>query len=223
MKKRLGVTQQGFTLIELMVGLLIGLIVLSGALYMFVITIKSSRDVLFSARLNQDLSAVTAIIVDDMRRAGGWRQLSGSTSPYDDIGKDFNVVSGANCVLYNYDEDENSAISSDEYRGVKLNGSVLQMKVSGNDMSSCNTGVWETITDENFMTITEATFTDESFCLVNGTVSAAAPACPTSVGSNEVSFVREVSLTIKAEVNSDTDWTKTVEESVRLRNDFYAR
>lgn len=223
MKKRFGHKQQGFTLIELMIGLLIGLIVLSGALYIFVITVKSSRDVLFSARLNQDLSAATAIIVSDIRRAGAWRQASGNSSPYDDIGKDFNIVSGANCVLYNYDEDNNSTITSEEYRGVKLDGSVLKMKVSGVDMSSCSTGVWESITDDSFMTITEATFTDESVCLINQTVSAAGAVCPGSVGSNEVSLVREVSITISAEVNSDTDWKKKVEASVRLRNDFYAK
>ena len=105
---------------------------------------------------------------------------------------------------------------------MKLEGSVLKMKVSGTDMSSCSTGDWEAITDDDFMTITEAAFTDESVCLLNGTVSAAASACPSSI-ANEVSFVREVSVKISAEVNSDTDWKKTVEESVRLRNDFYAR
>ena len=218
--------ESGFTLIELMIGLLIGLIVLSGATYIFVITVKSSRDVMYSARLNQELAAAVSIITGDIRRAGAWRQVAGNSSPYSDIGLDFKVIS-ASCVLYNYDEDGNGAIEPDEYHGVRLQNSVLELKYLGTttNMSDCSllTDQWVPITDDNFMAVTEATFTDESVCLINGTVSAAAPACPSSVGSDEVGFVRKVSVKIKAEVNSDRDWKKTVEESVRLRNDFYAR
>ena len=217
MKKRLGVTQQGFTLIELMVGLLIGLIVLSGALYMFVITVKSSRDVLFSARLNQDLAATTSIIVDDIRRSGFWIQSAGNSSPYTDIGEDFNVVSSS-CILYNYDDDEDSSIETDEYRGVKFEEGALEFKTSGSDMADCSTGSWELLTDNNFMTVTSATFVDVSSCLVDK-LSAACPV--TVVGASEVSSVRELQITISAQVNSDTDWNKTVQETVRLRNDFY--
>lgn len=209
--------EKGFTLIELMIGLLVGLIVLSGATYIFVINIKSSRDVLISARLNQELAATTSIIVDDLRRTGHWVQNAGNSSPYIEIDDDFNVVSSS-CVLYNYDEDGSSAIESDEYRGIRFQNSVLEFKRSGNDMDSCTTGVWDPITDVNFMTITSATFTDASACTVN-TVSAA---CPATVGTDDVAVVRELVITISAQVNSDTDWQKTVQESVKLRNDFYA-
>lgn len=213
--------QSGFTLIELMIGLLIGLIVLSGATYIFVITVKSSRDVMYSARLNQELAAAVSIISGDIRRAGGWRQVAGNSSPYSDIGMDFKVVSGADCVLYNYDEDNDSAIASDEYRGIKLDSGVLKFKTSGSDMSDCTTGQWDPITDDNFMTITDATFVDQSVCtVITSTTSSAV--CPAAVGTDEVRSVRELAFSISAEVKNDTSWKKTVQESVRIRNDFYA-
>lgn len=216
MKKRLGYAQQGFTLIELMIGLLIGLIVLSGALYAFIITVKSSRDVLFSARLNQDLASAMAVIVGDVRRSGHWVQAASNSSPYSEIGEDFNVVSD-NCVLYNYDEDGNSSLETDEYRGVRLSNSTLEFKISGTDMNDCSTGLWDAITDTNFMSVTSATFVDMSSCTVN----AISAACPGVVGTSDVTSVRELLITISAQVNSDTDWKKTVQETVRLRNDFY--
>lgn len=207
----------GFTLIELMIGLLIGLIVLSGATYIFVITVKSSRDVMYSARLNQELAAAVSIITGDIRRAGHWVQNAGNSSPYGEIGNDFFVVS-ANCVLYNYDEDGNSSIEADEFRGVKLLNSTLELKTSGTDMDDCTTGQWDPITDINFMTVTSAVFSDVSSCTVD-TVSAA---CPGTVGTSDVASVRELSITISAQVNGDASWQKTVQETVKLRNDFYA-
>jgi len=213
--------ESGFTLIELMIGLLIGLIVLSGATYIFVITVKSSRDVMYSARLNQELAAAVSIIAGDMRRAGAWRQVAGNSSPYSDIGMDFKVVSGANCVLYNYDADGSGAIGTTEYHGVRLLNSVLELKSSGTDMSNCTSGQWDPITDDNFMTITEATFLDQSVCtVITSTTSSAV--CPAAVGTDEVRSVRELAFTISAEVKNDTSWKKTVQESVRIRNDFYA-
>jgi prepilin-type N-terminal cleavage/methylation domain-containing protein len=215
--------QKGFTLIELMIGLVVGLIVLSGVLYTFVSTVKSSRDILFSARLNQDMAAITSIIVDDMRRAGHLIHDSGS-SFYDTMGEDIFVVSPS-CVLYSYDEDGNGLIEAgnNEFKGVRLQNSALELKTSGNDMDNCNTGNWSQISDENFMTITSAIFDDTSVCADNASnpASAAVAACA-GLGTDDVAAVREITITISAQVNSDTDWQKTVQESVKIRNDFYA-
>lgn len=84
-------SQAGVTLIELMIGLVVGLIVLSGIGYAYIVTFKSSRDIIYSARLNQELAAVTSIIVGDIRRAGHWRQGASDTTPYDEIGKILSV------------------------------------------------------------------------------------------------------------------------------------
>lgn len=213
--------QQGFTLVELMVGMLVGLIVLSGVLYTLIVTIKSSRDILYSARLNQELAAITSVITGDIRRAGHWIQGTATTTPYTEMRTDFHVVSNA-CVLYSYDEDQDSLIQDDEYRGVRFQGNDLWLKVSGdttnaNNMTDCSVGNWQRISDENFMTITAATFTDSSLCKVNDVTAA----CPASVSTNEVASVREVTMAITAQVNNDNAWQASIEESIKIRNNFY--
>ncbi|WP_415899416.1 PilW family protein [Neptuniibacter sp. QD48_11] len=209
--------QAGVTLIELMIGLVVGLIVVSGAIYTFIIAFKSSRDVVYSARLNQELAAITTIIADDIRRAGHWVQSGALSSPYDDMGEDFNLVS-ASCALYNYDVDGDGLIGTNEHSGVRFSASSIWVKTSGTSMTSCSTGTWERLSDENFMSVNAMSITDSSLCIVNE----ASAACPSNVGTNAVGSVREIDITITASVINDTDWTKTVQESVKIRNDFYA-
>ncbi|WP_415902249.1 PilW family protein [Neptuniibacter sp. QD29_5] len=205
------------TLIELMIGLVVGLIVISGAIYTFLVSFKSSRDVVYSARLNQELAAITSIISDDIRRAGHWVQVGGLSSPYSDVGDDFNLVSST-CALYNYDTDADSIVSAAEYSGVRFSDSAIWVKTSGTSMTSCSAGAWERLSDENFMSVDAMTLTDSSLCTVN----ASSAVCPASVGTDEVASVREINITITASVVNDSDWTKTVQETVKIRNNFYA-
>jgi prepilin-type N-terminal cleavage/methylation domain-containing protein len=62
--------QQGLTLVELMVGLVVGLIVIGGSLAMFLSTLQSSNHTLKMSKLNQDLTAVMQLMVNEVRRAG---------------------------------------------------------------------------------------------------------------------------------------------------------
>lgn len=214
-------SQAGVTILELMIGMVVGLIILSGALYVFTNTVISSRDILNSARMNQDLSAIMSIISGDLRRSGHWIQTASSaTSPYTDLGMDLNVVSSS-CVLYNYDEDNSGTIDNDEYGGFRFSSDAVWSRASGASMTSCAvvSESWNRLSDESFMTIDTATssFTDNSLCLIDNVASVA---CPSAIGGSEVAGVREILISISASVNSDTDWQKTVTESVKIRNDF---
>ncbi len=62
--------RQGFTLLELLVGLVLGLIVLGGVVYVFVGNAQGSLFLLRSTRFNQDLRRVMDLMVTDIRRAG---------------------------------------------------------------------------------------------------------------------------------------------------------
>jgi type II secretory pathway pseudopilin PulG len=64
--------QFGITLIAVLVGLAVGTLVLSGALGVYVMIAKGSRDSIQSARLNQELRAALDIMQQDIRRAGFW-------------------------------------------------------------------------------------------------------------------------------------------------------
>jgi hypothetical protein len=60
----------GFTLIELLIGLTLGLMVIASTLTLYVITTRSSSDLLHSTRLNHDLETIMQIMTHDSRRAG---------------------------------------------------------------------------------------------------------------------------------------------------------
>lgn len=68
--------QTGVTLIELMIGLAVGLIVISGALFLLASLTQDNRRLLVETRLNQDLRAASDLIARDLRRAGYWAGAS---------------------------------------------------------------------------------------------------------------------------------------------------
>lgn len=68
--------QRGLTLVEVMVGVVVGLIVVSGVLTVYTSTVQSSSSALKSSRLNQEMGATMNIMVNDIRRAGYWENSS---------------------------------------------------------------------------------------------------------------------------------------------------
>lgn len=75
--------QQGVTLTELMVGLVVGLIVIAGVLQVYLTTINTSGDTLKMSHLNQELAAIINIMSNDIRRAGYAGMTDGSGDYYD--------------------------------------------------------------------------------------------------------------------------------------------
>ena len=60
---------RGFSLVEMMVALALGLIVVAAVVALVVSIIRSNRQTLQSTRLNQELRATLSVIANDMRRA----------------------------------------------------------------------------------------------------------------------------------------------------------
>lgn len=64
--------QYGLSLVEMMVSLVIGMIVISGALYLATTSMTVSRDNIRMSFLNQELSNAMNLMTKDLRRAGYW-------------------------------------------------------------------------------------------------------------------------------------------------------
>lgn len=62
----------GFTLVELLVGLALGLLVLAAALTLLAQQTHEQRALLVEARLMQDLRSAADLVARDLRRAGHW-------------------------------------------------------------------------------------------------------------------------------------------------------
>lgn len=74
--------QGGISIVELMIGMAVGLIVVGMVLSVYLTTLSTSGDTLKASRLNQEVSAIMNIMVNDIRRAG-YANAEPSTGDYD--------------------------------------------------------------------------------------------------------------------------------------------
>lgn len=167
--------QQGLTLIELMIGLLIGSIITAGAITVYNNTLKSNTDNLNLARLNQDLRGMMDIMARDIRRAGFVTdQPTDNDGNGDGINDDLTnnpftdsttigattdlMVIGGDCIQYTYNRDNdtsaggNNPVDSNEFLGfkLKLENNQLKMRNGGGapgTTDDCDDGSWQNITE----------------------------------------------------------------------------
>jgi prepilin-type N-terminal cleavage/methylation domain-containing protein len=136
---------QGFSLVELMIAMVAGLIV-SGAVVTFTLSsMKSNSDYVLSTRLTQELRNSMDLITRDLRRAGYDQDAlkylaSGNSSPFTRVQlcNDSNTCSTPTtpaapitCAIYAYDRANGTSgtmdLSNGEVRGVRL----VQRTVNG--------------------------------------------------------------------------------------------
>lgn len=173
--------QTGFTLIELMIGITVGLIVLAATVSIYMTTVMSNSYIVKSARINHDLESVMNIMISDIRRAGYWglarARTDGRDNPFNlqtpaDATTDLEIPN-ANCILYTYDANSDGTVDANEYYGFKLVNGALYMRISGatTDSTDCSDGTWEEFVYSDLITIASLNF---SF-LPAAAVSAASP------------------------------------------------
>ena len=199
--------QRGFTLIELMISIVIGLIILAAVVGMFVTLIKSDNDNLKSIRLNQELRAAMSLITRDIRRAGANQNaaINSSTIPPTNP---FSVVGGTrltiaanqqgilnSCVIYSYGANDGSN-ELYGYRRDSTDGTIEARAAGG----LCSASGWLTITDDHLVNITALTFTDTTV---------------TQAGVN----IRQITITLSGQLRRDSSVTRTLSETVKVRND----
>jgi type IV pilus assembly protein PilW len=159
----------GFTLIELMVGMTVGLFVVLAMSAVYINALRGSGDATNANRLNQDLRAVMDIIVADVRRAGYWgAAAAGGVNPFSlRTGNATDIYISAGCILYSYDATylggtTGVADTGLDFFGFRLNSNAVQM-VTGNSLnntaSSCGNVTWTGLTDPAAVQITALTFT----------------------------------------------------------------
>jgi prepilin peptidase dependent protein B len=175
--------QLGLNLIEVMISLAIGLFLLLAVISIYGITIRGSTNIFNTARLNHDMEAVMALMVNDIRRAGYWR---GATVSADIIGGNVFMeddviaqipVDNTECILYSYDSDLNStdpevtfdsAVDDSEFFGFRRvedaagNGRIeMRTNSTLDDAADCTKGQWASLTNQNQLNITSLEFSYE--------------------------------------------------------------
>ncbi len=222
------------TLVELMVGIAVGLFVVAGATKLLVDNVINNRRMLIETRVNQDLRSAADLIARDLRRAGYWRNsgsvVSGATitNPYSGIANTTTDLTTGE-LTYTYDRDGNSATNDVDQGGFRVSTGTLEMLNGANG--------WQPVTDIGAMQIVAPATLTVTTKSVN--LSASCPCLTTlactpgsfldpdpSTGATGVNFptrpqltVREYDLRLTGRAPSDTSVRRSIRETVRVRND----
>jgi len=210
--------QRGLSMVELMVGIALGMFLVAGASTLFVNHLDNSRRLLLEARLNQDLRATADLITRDLRRAGYWGNAlqgtvaagAGSTTvvnPYRSVTPN----PGASTIAYNFSRDvtENNALDANEQFGFNLNNGAIRLSING---------VSQVVTDPDTLTITAFTIAPtETVVDIRDSCASTCTGggCPTIT-------VRQYLLTLTGRATRDPTMTRTLQTRVRVRNDLFA-
>lgn len=207
--------QRGLSLVELMVGIAIGLFVLAAATLIVTTQLNDNRLLLLETQLQQDLRASADIITRELRRAGSaggttyaqegiWQAGSTVTeNPYTDISPTDPDDAGST-VDFVY-----RRRSGDEGPyGFKVESGVLKTRIGGG---------YQELTDAQVMNVTDFTVTPLA------PVEYQIP-CPRNCPDGSTDcwpklLMRAYTVSITAQARADASIQRTIRSQVRLRND----
>ena len=230
--------QRGLSIVEMLVGVAVGLFLLAGAVTLFVGNLGNGRKLLVEARVNQDLRAAADLVARDLRRAGYWASAikgtivtgtatAGAANPYQAI------ASVPTQVTYNFSRDanratpvvENDTLDTDEQFGFQLSGGKVQMRIASNV-------AWQDVTDPNVVTITGFAVTQAAIAPIDIRTSCAKVCCDAVAGActavNVTNVppkcpemqVRRYNIVITGQAVSDPAVVRTLRTEARARNEF---
>ncbi len=183
----------GFSIVELLIAMLIGLILIAGVMTIYVSTIKDSRNLLSSASLSQELTAVMSILTNDLRRSGAYNGVTKSvllkdnpfyqiqeTSPITDpksyhLPYAINISEKQDCVSFSFDADNDttSSVQENDVFAFRLKDKAIKSLQQANinnfaiDACASNAGSWMTITDSGLISISELHISTQSSQCIN--------------------------------------------------------
>lgn len=222
---------RGASIVELMIGLALGLFVVGGGLLMLAGFTDENRRLLLETRLNQDLRAASDIVTRDLRRAGYWDAAhsgvwyaGGPTVPPQNP---YSRLDDAACASATLSQTTTSAASAalcyaidavpaaadaDKRFGFELDGGVIYSVADG--------GARQALTDAKSIAISDLVITPSSqvldasgFCK---SVCTPGPgiSCPQVV-------VREYEVLIQGNLPNDASVSRFLRSNVRIRNDHF--
>jgi prepilin peptidase dependent protein B len=211
-------TMRGLTLIELLIGLVLGLLIVAAATGLTTGQLRENRSLTVESRLMQELRTTADIVTRDLRRAGYWAGATaglaagGGATP----GNPYTAVepsaAAANSVSFRYSRDttENNLVDSNEQFGFRLRNGVIEMQLGANN--------WQALTDANSLTVIEFNVTPRTEDLVlQDFCTQACPAASSTCPPRQQ--VRSLVVLIAAQASADARIERRLQSEVRLRND----
>lgn len=222
----------GVGIVELLVGLAVGLFVVAGALMLLAGFTDENRRLLLETRLEQDLRATSDLVTRDLRRAGYWNAAStgvwfngGPTvppqNPYSRLSSapcadpatltqaTTTSYSTSLCYAIQASGDSNDTIDGPELFGFELDSGVLYAVIDGSARQPLSDAKTIFISD---LVITPSSQTLDASNYCKSGCSGAN--CPQVV-------VREYEVLIKGNLPGDSSVSRFLRSNVRIRNDHF--
>lgn len=147
---------RGLSLVELLVGLALGLIIVAAATLLLGGQLREHRSLAVEQRLAQDLRTAGDVIVRDLRRAGHWGDAAAGLwaagasgvvpNPYAALAPS-SAASDAASFRYSRDAIENHVVDGNEQFGLRLRNGAIELLLGA--------GNWQSLTDTGTLTVTE--------------------------------------------------------------------
>lgn len=194
---RLHRRQFGLSLIELMVGIAVGLVVLASMTVLLVNNVKASKEAVQSARLNQQLRAALDLIASDVRRAN-----YGSTAN--------TITLSSNQLVTKYSNHTRTVTLSD--------GAILYT----DDVD----GISEKLTDPSLITVTSLQFcfvNTKETAAADDSCSTTLPSADSVAvtGTSKTIKVQGIRISVTGRLVADSAISKSLTTTVRVRNDAF--
>lgn len=192
-------TNNGFSLVELLISLLLGSLLLVMVISLYVSSVSAGAKNLKFSRLRTDLQSLIAMIETDIRRAGygGSEYLVGASGH-----KTIDINSAEDCIVYYYNHDDSVVLASNNKMAFSLKENSVKFKNNVTQIvdTACeNTSGWRGVSDDGFVKITELIFNEH-------------------VVANVATTIRSVEIKLSGELVSDDSYQYSITTHVQVRN-----
>jgi len=203
--------QRGMSLVELMVGITVGLFVVAAATLLVTMQLGDNRRLLLETQLQQDLRAAADIITREMRRSGS----TGTSTLAEQVvwaPGQTTVTANTYAVL----DIDDGVVSFRYNRSSGITGP-FSFKLEDNVIKSLIAGGWQELTDGAIMEVTEFNVTEDAPLVEQ-------IACPRLCADGSTDcwpsmVTRVLRLEIQATSTADPEIQRSIRSAVRVRND----
>lgn len=220
----------GLSIVELMVGIAIGLFIVAGASLMLTTQLGDNRRLLLEAQIQQDLRAAAGMISRDVRRAGYWGQAyqqiwpvpTAIANPYTRI-EPASAPAGTTSIEYDRSTDEEGRVFGSDDNAVDGEAGRPRERVGFRLNTATQTieymvgaDNWQALTDSDVLAVTQfnLVLNARDFPVPCGTQ------CPVlgPGGCPLVQTYRDLTITIVGQSRTDAAVQRSLQDNVRLRN-----
>jgi type II secretory pathway pseudopilin PulG len=217
--------QIGFSLVELMVGMTVGMVVLAAASGLMLSQLSDHRRLSLESRTEQDVRSTAEIMVRELRDAGAWgtperalwslAQPTPLQNPYAGIDISDNGSRLMFAVSHALAEPdpvaaEDQVLNPNEWRGFKLDGGELKLY---------NGATWQPLTDRDTLRVQR--FSAELIEQRIELPSVCARSCNALSTCPPSALLRELAIELQAHAAHDPTVSRSLTFRVRLQSDLH--